>query len=108
MKNILNPEELEAVIGENIKALRLQRNWNRKKLSAHAGVSLGTLRNLELGFGSSIKTLIRVVRALGKEDWLENLAPQVSVNPLHMKLSKSVRQRARSKKKDDGEKKEEI
>ena len=94
MKQIATVEELEATLGENIKTLRLQKNIARHRLCDAAGISQSALRHLEAGEGATIKTLVRVVRALNKQDWLAALAPEVSINPLSMVRSKSVRQRA--------------
>ena len=105
MDEILNSEELESNVGENIKALRLQMNLSQDSLAAQAGVSLSALRHLESGQGANLTTFIRIVRALGKQDWLMSLAPRITINPLHMVQSRVERQRARKKKKDHGEKK---
>ncbi|MBI4347820.1 MAG: helix-turn-helix transcriptional regulator [Elusimicrobia bacterium] len=97
MNNVLTPEELAAELGGNIRRLRLQRNVSQQTLSAQAGVSLTALRHLESGEGATLGTLIRVVRALDKQDWLHALAPRVTVNPLHMPASLGARQRARAR-----------
>ena len=55
---------------------------------------MSALKNLENGVGASVKTLIRVIRALDREDWIEAVAPIASINPLHMVQNKSDRQRA--------------
>lgn len=102
MENVLNTEEYEALLGESLKSLRLQKNINQKSLCYQAGISLNALRHLESGEGASVKTLIRVVRALGRQDWLMSAAPQITVNPLHMIRNQPQRQRARTKKKQNG------
>ena len=94
MNQVLNLQDLEVILGENLKALRLQKNVDRQTLCNQAGVSLTALRHLEGGEGATIKTLIRVIRALDRESWLTSIAPQVSINPLHMLREKRVRQRA--------------
>jgi transcriptional regulator with XRE-family HTH domain len=98
MTNILTPEELETILGENIKSLRLQKNIDRKSLCTRAGVSEHALRNLEDGKGTTLKTLIRILKALGRESWLGTLAPATSINPLHVIRDQQPRQRARRKK----------
>lgn len=98
MKRLSTPRELEEILGEHIKNIRLQKNIDRQSLSAQAGVSVTALRNLEGGKGAAIKTLVRVVKALNKEDWLNSLAPQASINPLHIVRNKPQRQRASRKK----------
>lgn len=95
MNSILTPNELAIALGENIKALRLQKNLDRQTLCAQAGISENALRHLEGGKGATVTTLIRVVKALDKESWISAIAPQVSIHPLHMIRAKRPRQRAR-------------
>lgn len=104
MNNISSPEELALAVGEDIRSLRLQKNLTQPSLAAQAGVSMTALRNLESGEGANLFTLIRVIRALGKQEWLQALAPRVTINPLHMLSSSTARQRARPKKRTHGEK----
>ena len=103
MNGILSPEELALAVGENIRSLRLQKNLTQHALAAQAGVSMSALRHLESGQGANLTTLIRVVRALDKQEWLQSLAPKITINPLHMAPSHAARRRARSKKRDHGE-----
>lgn len=94
MDKISTAQELEAILGDSIKSLRLQKNLNRKMLCERAGISESALRHLEGGKGATLKTLVRVVRALDREAWLMGISPQVSINPLHMVREKQPRQRA--------------
>lgn len=94
MDEILTPQELEIMLGDHIKALRLQKNLDRQTLCNQAGISENALRHLEGGKGTTIKTLIRVIKALDRQSWLTSIAPQVSINPLHMIRAKHPRQRA--------------
>lgn len=87
--------ELEALVGESLKKLRLSRNIEQKEVAARAGVSLRTLQSLENGEGSSLNTLVLVVRALGREDWLKTIAPVATVNPMSVVRYAEPRQRAR-------------
>lgn len=104
-QDFLTTEEWEEKIGEHVRELRLKRNETRQSLCCRAGVSVGALSSLEDGRGSSLRTLVRIVRALGKESWLSALAPTVGVNPLALVRNSSVaRRRARPKKSPDGKK----
>ena len=94
MNKISSLQELEHSLGEGVRKLRLQKNLSRKTLCDQAGVSESALRHLETGKGAAVKTLILIVRALGRVDWLEGLAPQVSINPLHAVRDKTTRERA--------------
>lgn len=75
-------EEWQVVLGENIRNTRLQRNLDQRDLAAHAGVALNAVKRLESGQAVTTTTLIRVVRTLDRTDWLDSLAPEVSVNPM--------------------------
>jgi transcriptional regulator with XRE-family HTH domain len=90
--------DLEAQLGANLKALRLDRNIEQATLAERAGVSLNALKNLEGGRGSTLKTLLSVVRALGREDWLKTIAPVATINPLTMTKAAAPRRRATSAK----------
>ena len=88
------PQELEAALGARLKQLRLSKALDQRVLAQRAGVSVKTLRNLEGGHGSSLKTLMSVLRALGREDWLKTIAPVATINPLHLTRQAEPRQRA--------------
>jgi transcriptional regulator with XRE-family HTH domain len=92
-------EEYEAGIGEEIKSLRLRQNIERTTLALRAGCSVSALKNLESGNGSTLRTLIAIVRALGREDWLRNIAPMSTISPLNMPKNGHIRLRARASKK---------
>jgi len=77
-------EEWEISLGEQFRLLRIQADLEQKELALKASVSLGALKNLENGKGSSLRTIIKITRALDRTDWLEALAPKVSVRPMQM------------------------
>ncbi len=90
--------ELEAEFGQQLRLLRLRQNIDQRQLAGQAGVALNVVKRLEAGRGATLKSLIRVLRALGRTDWLNTLAPVVSVSPLQMAKTKATRQRASSRK----------
>ncbi len=85
--------ELEAALGANLRALRLDRNLDQKTVAARAGVSVHALKNLESG-KATIKTLVSVLRALEREAWLSTIAPVATINPLTLPRGATRRQRA--------------
>lgn len=89
-------DELEIELGEKLKRLRLNKNLDQKTLAARAGVSVRALRNLESGTGSTTKTLLSVVRALGRESWIQTVAPVPTINPLALTVRAAQRLRATS------------
>jgi transcriptional regulator with XRE-family HTH domain len=94
--------EWERHVGDQIRTLRVASDLDQAGLAALADVSVGALSNLERGKGSSLKTVVAVLRALGRTDWLEALAPSVTVSPIAMLRAKQrggrtrVRVRARN------------
>lgn len=93
-KSSRTPAELALEVGGNLRTLRLLRDIDQKTLAERAGVSVRALKNLEGGAGSTLHTLICVVRALGQEDWLRAIAPVATVNPLAMTRQAAPRLRA--------------
>src|SRR5579862_4857157 len=92
-------QELEHRLGTRLRELRLLRNIDQRTLAAHAGVSLNALKHLESGKGARVNSLVKVLRALDRTDWLESLAPTVSISPMQMlkhsrREPKRVRRRA--------------
>ncbi|GAB3628788.1 XRE family transcriptional regulator [Pandoraea terrae] len=71
-------------VGDQCRAMRLRANWDQETLAQRADVSVGAVKNLEGGKGSSMTTMIKVLRALQRTDWLEALAPRISVSPMQM------------------------
>ena len=76
--------EWERYLGEQFRAMRIRAGVEQAVLAERADVSTGAIKNLESGKGSSLKTMIKIVRCLGRTDWLESLAPEVSVSPMQM------------------------
>ena len=88
-------EEWETVVGEQVRAMRIASDLDQTRLAGLADISVGALSNLERGKGSSLKTVVAVVRALGRTDWLEALAPPVTVSPIQMLRAKQKSSRTR-------------
>ena len=89
------PEELQTVLGERIRRLRLNRNLDQRTTAEKAGISEKALRNLEGGRGSTVETLLRVLKALDCLQGIEMLVPEIGVNPLDLLRQPKVQQRAR-------------
>lgn len=87
--------EWEEEIGRHLRSLRLRQNIDQRQLAERADVALNAVKHLEGGKGATVTSLVKVLRALGREEWLASLAPQVSISPLQMlKKSAPGRQRA--------------
>jgi transcriptional regulator with XRE-family HTH domain len=89
--------ELQVILGERLRALRLSRNFSQRELADKAGVSLRALHNLEAGSGSTLETFLRVLKALNAVDAIEALVPQPKVSPLALLKMGAVPRRVRRK-----------
>ena len=92
------PEEVEVELGRQIRALRLRQNLDQRQLAERAGIALNAVKNLELGKGATLRSLVRALRVLNRVDWLRALAPAVSISPVQMLKTKAPRQRASRRK----------
>ena len=93
----LPTNDREAELGRQLRSLRLRQDLDQRTLAERAGVALNVVKHLEAGNGSTLSSLIRVLRALGRADWLGSLAPAVSISPMQMLKSKPARRRASRK-----------
>jgi transcriptional regulator with XRE-family HTH domain len=99
MADAMTTKEWEAELGAQLRSLRLRRELDQRQLSQIAGVALNAVKNLESGKGARLTSLIKIVRVLGRADWLKSLAPEVSISPLQLLKTKAPRQRASRRRK---------
>jgi len=78
----LTSEDWEVRLGTQFRGLRIASGLDQSTLAERAGISVGAVRNLERGSGSSLKTVVQVARALGHESWLATLAPAPGISPI--------------------------
>ena len=78
------PNELQELLGERLKRMRLSRNLGQRTTAEKAGISEKALRNLEGGRGSTVETLLRVLKAMDYLQGIDLLAPETNVNPLDL------------------------
>jgi transcriptional regulator with XRE-family HTH domain len=100
---LLTDAAVLAEIGQRIERLRLERNITQAGLAREAGISRRTLFRLEQGeerVGAA--TLLRVLRARGLRERLEQLVPDGLPSPIEQLRSEGrKRQRATGSKRDD-------
>lgn len=78
----LTTQEWEVAIGAQARDLRLRRRQTQRDLAREANVSVAALQRLEAGKGSSLSTFAAVLRSLGRDAWLGQIAPPVTVSPM--------------------------
>jgi transcriptional regulator with XRE-family HTH domain len=98
------PEELQTELGRRLKQLRLSKNLDQRTTAEKAGITRAALQNLEAGRGSSVKTLVRTLKALNYLEGIEILAPEPTINPLAMLKTKRLPARARRSREPQPEK----
>ncbi|HDS0921993.1 helix-turn-helix domain-containing protein [Stenotrophomonas sp.] len=91
---IQSPEEIAETLGKRIRARRLLANVSQVALADKAGISRRALVQLESGQGSTVHTLISILKALGLEQQLALLVPAPTVSPMAMLKAKRLRSRA--------------
>ena len=98
MSTNITTDDWEAEVGRQLRGLRLRHDLDQRTLAERAGVALNVVKRLEAGKGATLTSLIKVLRALGRADWLGSLAPPVSISPMQLLKAKPARQRASRKK----------
>jgi transcriptional regulator with XRE-family HTH domain len=93
----LSTQEWEDRLGADVRRTRLRQGLTQEELARQAGVSLSALKSLEAGRGTQLRTLVRVARVLGRDEWLASFAPpEPSVSPMQL-LRDQQRQAGRTR-----------
>ena len=77
-------EELERDLGEQLRNERVRQRLEQVQVAARAGVTRKTVSRLENGAGATVHSLMAVLRALGRADWIATLAPAIAVSPMEL------------------------
>ena len=89
--------ELQALLGEQIQQLRIAKNLGQIATAEKAGISEKALRNLEAGRGSTVESLLRILKALDSLDGLQLIVPRPSISLLAVMRHPKPRRRVRSR-----------
>jgi|SRR4249919_1633577 transcriptional regulator with XRE-family HTH domain len=89
-------QELAEELGAQLRRLRLAKNWTQQAMAERASVSKIVVRHLEAGQGANVEGLLKVLKALGRTDWVRALAPQVTVSPMLALQAQSIAPRQRA------------
>jgi transcriptional regulator with XRE-family HTH domain len=75
---------VQAELGERIRDLRIRVGLSQLEAAEKANIGVRAIHNLENGSGTTLDTLVRVLRALGAEDDLRAIAPMPSISPMQV------------------------
>jgi transcriptional regulator with XRE-family HTH domain len=88
-------QDLQNRLGARQVRHRLSRYLTQNDLARAAGISLRTLARLENGEPTQFESLLLTLIALGLEDGLDHLVPEVTRSPIQL-LDESGRERLRA------------
>ncbi|TFW19656.1 XRE family transcriptional regulator [Duganella callida] len=71
--NLSTTPEICSELGRRLRARRLMQGWSQVELAERAGLSSGTIKNLESRGQASLESFVQVVAALGLADDLGEL-----------------------------------
>jgi transcriptional regulator with XRE-family HTH domain len=90
--------ELAQDLGERIRALRMELHLEQSEVAARASISRPALHSLESGRGTSLSTLIKVLRALDAVDWLTTVhAARNEPSPMELLRAEQAKPRVRER-----------
>jgi transcriptional regulator with XRE-family HTH domain len=92
----LTDEAVLSELGSRLAHARLQQNLSQRALGESAGVDRLTIQQLEAGGAVKVISLIRVLRALGLLDTLEQLVPEPGPSPIEQLELRGRRRRRAS------------
>lgn len=91
----LNDSAVLDEIGRRLQVYRLNLNLSQAQVAEKAGVSRRAFQKLEGGQPCTLALLVRVLRALGRLDALDDLLPEPGLSPIQLaKLKGRERKRA--------------
>ena len=88
MEPLPSVDEIALQLGDQLRMLRVRLRLTQDELAASAGLTRKAIVRLENGNGATVRSLLAVVRAIGRIDWIRSLAPAVSISPMELLRSR--------------------
>jgi transcriptional regulator with XRE-family HTH domain len=86
MIELLTNPQIENELGKRLKNRRVDRNLSQSTVAQKSGLSRRTITAIENGEGTSLRTLIALLRALDSLDTLNGFLPDPGISPVAMML----------------------
>ncbi len=80
----MSDTQIEQELGNRLKNHRLDLNLTQEEVAERSGLSRRTISAIENGEGSTLGTLIAMLRALNALDTLESFLPDPGISPIAM------------------------
>jgi transcriptional regulator with XRE-family HTH domain len=71
-------------LGTGLRLARIRAGLTQQDLARRADISWSAVKNLESGRGANLSSLVKAIRALGREDWLAAIAAPVEPSPMQL------------------------
>ena len=98
MLNVSTNDEVMREFGLRLRGYRLRQNRIQGEIARLAGVTPATVVNAEAGKNVRLESIVRILRALGQLEALNDFLPEPTVSPIQLlALHGKVRQRARKR-----------
>lgn len=84
MNPFLSNTQIEQELGKRLKNHRLDLNLSQDEVAGRSGLSRRTITAIENGEGSTVGTLVALLRALNALDTLAGFLPDPGISPIAM------------------------
>ena len=92
----MSDKAIQTELAGRLQRERLNQNLSQHSLAERAGISLRTLKYIEAGREGTLRTFIRIIRALDRLDQLDAFMPESGPSPLQLARFKGKERRRAS------------
>jgi len=96
IRSVDTTDEILRELGTRLRGYRLQQNVTTAELARRAGIGVATAARAETGRNTSMETIVKILRALGRLDALDAILPEPLVSPIQL-AARRGRQRRRAR-----------
>ncbi|KHD07511.1 hypothetical protein PN36_05165 [Candidatus Thiomargarita nelsonii] len=100
--NLQTPREIQVILSQRVKRLRLINEWTQVELAERAGITLASLKRFESTGKISLDRLSQIALALGRLNDLMQLFQEPEIKRLS-DIKKLTKNRQRGKRKTPGD-----